>query len=110
MSDKVVLALYDITNGLAKSMSMMIIGHQVDAVYHSSLIVYGRQYYFGGGICWDPPEQTPYGKPIQKIEMGETEIPKQIFEDYLKDLGPKYSAEKYHLIDHNCNNFTDEAC
>lgn len=42
--------------------------------------------------------------------MGNTEIPKEVFEDYLKDLGPKYSAEKYHLIDHNCNNFTDEAC
>ena len=42
MSEKVILALYDITNGMAKSMSMMFIGHQVDAVYHSSLIVYGR--------------------------------------------------------------------
>lgn len=110
MPEKVTLALYDITNGLAKSMSMMFIGQQVDAVYHSSLIVYGRQYYFGGGICWDAPEQTPYGKPIQKIEMGTTEIPKEVFEDYIKDLGPKYTAEKYHLIDHNCNNFTDEAC
>jgi hypothetical protein len=49
---------------MAKSMSMMFIGQQVDAVYHSSLIVFGREYYFGGGICWDPPEQTPYGKPI----------------------------------------------
>lgn len=42
MSEKVTLALYDITNGLARSMSMMIIGQQVDAVYHSSLIVFGR--------------------------------------------------------------------
>lgn len=64
MSEKVTLALYDITNGLAKSMSMMVIGQQVDAVYHSSLIVFGREYYFGGGICFDPPYQTPFGKPI----------------------------------------------
>lgn len=42
MPEKVTLALYDITNGLAKNMSMMFIGHQVDAVYHSSLIAYGR--------------------------------------------------------------------
>lgn len=42
MSQKVTLALYDITNGLAKSMSMMFIGQQVDAVYHSSLVVYGK--------------------------------------------------------------------
>jgi hypothetical protein len=28
----------------------------------------------------------------------------------LNGLGPKYTAEKYHVIDHNCNNFTDDAC
>ena len=110
MGEKVILALYDITNGMAKSMSMMFIGQQVDAVQHSSLIVYGREYYFGGGIVNDPPRQTPFGKPIEEIDMGETEIPKEVFEEYLASLGPKYTAEKYHIIDHNCNNFTDEAC
>lgn len=67
MPEKVILALYDITMGMAKSMSMMFIGQQVDAVYHSALIVYGKEYYFGGGICIDKPEQTPFGKPIEKI-------------------------------------------
>lgn len=42
MPEKVTLALYDITMGMAKGFSMMMIGQQVDAVYHSSLIVYGR--------------------------------------------------------------------
>jgi hypothetical protein len=42
MSEKVTLALYDITNGMAKGLSMMFLGQQVDAVYHSSLIVFGR--------------------------------------------------------------------
>lgn len=64
MSEKVVLALYDITNGMAKSMSMMLLGQQIDAVYHSALVVYGKEYYFGGGICSDAPGQTPFGKPI----------------------------------------------
>ena len=98
MSEKVELAVYDITNGMAKNMSMMFIGQQVDAVFHSALIVYGKEYYFGGGICQDPIQQTPYGKPIEKIEIGSTEIPKEVFDEYLKDLGPKYSAEKYNLI------------
>ena len=70
MGEKVTLALYDLTGGMAKSLSMMFIGQQIDAVYHSSLIVFGKEYYFGGGICHDSPEQTPYGKPIEKIEMG----------------------------------------
>lgn len=42
MSEKVTLALYDITNGMAKGLSMMFIGQQIDAIYHSSLIVYGK--------------------------------------------------------------------
>lgn len=42
MSEQVTLALYDITQGMAKGFSMMMIGQQIDAVYHSSLIVYGR--------------------------------------------------------------------
>jgi hypothetical protein len=64
MPEKVTLSLYDITGGLAKSMSMMFIGKQVDAVYHSSIVVYGKEYYFGGGICEDVPDQTVYGHPI----------------------------------------------
>lgn len=64
MSEKVALGVYDITMGMAKQMSMMFIGQQVDAVYHTSLIVFGKEYYFGGGICMDNPHHTPYGKPI----------------------------------------------
>jgi len=42
MSEKVTLYVYDITMGMAKNMSMMIIGQQIDAVYHTSLGVFGR--------------------------------------------------------------------
>lgn len=76
MSEKVTLLVYDISMGMARSMSMMLIGQQVDAIYHTSVVVFGREYYFGGGICNDAPKQTPYGKPIEEIPLGETEIPK----------------------------------
>jgi hypothetical protein len=59
--------------GMARTMSMMIIGQQVDAVYHTSIVVYGREYYFGGGICNDLPKQTPYGKPLEEVPLGERE-------------------------------------
>lgn len=42
MSEKVILSVYDITMGMAKNMSMAFIGQQVDAVYHTSLVVYGK--------------------------------------------------------------------
>ena len=65
MADKVTLLVYDITMGIAKGMSMMLVGQQIDAVYHTSVIVYGREYFYGGGICNTLPKQTPYGKPIE---------------------------------------------
>lgn len=92
MAEKVTLLVYDISMGMARSMSLMLIGRQVDAIYHTSLVVYGREYYFGGGICNDLPKTTPYGKPLQEIPIGQTEIPKEIFEEYLKDISHKYKA------------------
>ena len=65
MTEKVKLLVYDITQGMAKGMSMMLVGQQIDAIYHTSIIVYGKEYFFGGGICDSQPYHTPYGKPIQ---------------------------------------------
>ena len=109
MAETVSLLVYDITMGMARTMSMMIIGQHVDAVYHTALQVFGKEYYFGGGICIDDAQKTPYGKPLQEIVLGQTEIPRDIFEDYLQDIGHKYTADKYDLINHNCNMFTHEA-
>jgi hypothetical protein len=48
---KVDLYLYDLSNGMARTMSPLLLGKQIDAIYHSGLVVYGIEYYFGGGIC-----------------------------------------------------------
>lgn len=109
MAESVTLLEYDITMGMARTMSMMLIGQQIDAVYHTSIVVYGREYYFGAGIVNDPPKTTPFGKPIREVPLGTTEIPKEVFEDFLKDIAYKYRAETYEIIEHNCNMFTDEA-
>ena len=34
--------LYDLSQGMAKSMSRMIIGKQVDGIWHTGIVVYGR--------------------------------------------------------------------
>lgn len=41
MSESVTLYMYDITGGMAKNLSMAFIGKQIDAVYHTSIVVYG---------------------------------------------------------------------
>lgn len=37
------------------------IGQQVDGIWHTGIVVYGKEYYFGGGISYDPPGRTPFG-------------------------------------------------
>lgn len=109
MAEKVVLHLYDLSQGMAKNMSRQFLGKQIDGIWHTGIVVFGKEFYFGGGICKDPPGQTPYGNPIQKINLGETEIPEDIFLEFLQEINPQFTAEKYDLFENNCNNFTD-AC
>ena len=42
--------------GMAKGMSQMFLGKQIDGVWHTSIVVYGVEYYFGGGICTSYPK------------------------------------------------------
>jgi hypothetical protein len=47
--------VYHINSGMARQMSPFLLGKTIDAVYHSSIIVYGIEYFFGGGICQGTP-------------------------------------------------------
>ena len=105
----VMLFVYDLTNGMAKQFGPMLIGKSVEGVWHTGISVYNTEYFFGGGICQSKPKQSPYGYPVKEIKLGGTFITKELFEDFLKEIKNKYSAETYNLINNNCNHFTD-AC
>lgn len=59
---KVTLHIYDLSQGLAKQMSQAIVGKQIDGIWHTGIVIYGKEFYFGGGISYDAPAQTPFGK------------------------------------------------
>jgi hypothetical protein len=46
----VVLHLYDLSMGMARAMSMAFIGKQIDCIPHTGIVVYGHEYFYGGGI------------------------------------------------------------
>jgi desumoylating isopeptidase 1 len=71
-------------------------------------VVYGIEYYFGAGIHQDQEGETPYGKPVQVVDLGTTHIPKEVFDEYLQEISSQYTPETYNLLTHNCNNFTNE--
>ncbi len=61
MSFEVRLNIYDLSNGMAKQFSRQLVGKQIDGIYHTGIVIYNKEYYFGGGISWDPPGRTPFG-------------------------------------------------
>ena len=76
---------------------------------HTGIVVYGNEYYFGGGIQHTPVGKTPYGKPLKVVELSVTYLPKDVFEEYLlQEISARYTVETYRLLHHNCNNFSNE--
>jgi hypothetical protein len=104
------LYVYDLSQGLARQLSTQFLGKAIEGIWHTGVGVYGKEYYFGGGIQSVPLKQSPYGNPVQVAELGTTQVPQDIFEEYLREIQPRYSQETYSLMKHNCNNFSDEVC
>lgn len=101
--------------------------HFSDAIYHTSIVLGGREYYYGvptsipmiymkqptkahtgQGIQFSIPGRTHHGNPMEKIHLGVTSLNDEIFLEYLDSLKPIYSPEAYDLFQHNCNNFTND--
>jgi thioredoxin len=86
-------------------------GKQFDLIPHTGIEVYGVEYFFGGGVQALPPatvEATFGMKPCEVLPLGSTALPKEVFEDFLKEIAPRFTSETYNLFTHNCNNFSNE--
>jgi hypothetical protein len=106
--EKVVLNIYDLSQGLARQLSASLLGKVIEGIWHTGVVVYGNEYYFGGGIQKTPVGQTPYGRPLKTVGLGYTQLPKEVFEDFLNEISPRYTQATYNVLRHNCNNFSEE--
>mmetsp|Transcript_16328 Transcript_16328/g.16050 ORF Transcript_16328/g.16050 Transcript_16328/m.16050 type:complete len:347 (+) Transcript_16328:191-1231(+) len=55
-----------------------------------------------------PPGSTPFGTPTKKELLGETEIDKELFHEFLGDIKDRFSSLTYNVKTNNCNHFTNE--
>lgn len=104
---EVQLLVYDLSRGLARQMSMGLLGFHLDAIYHTSIQLSGREYVYDGGIVAITPGSSHLGKPMERIPLGTTNLPMDIIDEYLDSLRPIFTVEAYDLFRHNCNNFSD---
>jgi len=112
MSSQVVLAVYDLSMGMAAQMSQAILGKKIDYIPHTGVRVFGYEYFFGGGIQRLPPQvvqSTFQMQPIQLLPLGETSVSEAEFQTFLRSINSRFTEATYDLFEHNCNNFSDEA-
>ncbi|KAG8720697.1 hypothetical protein FRC08_018396, partial [Ceratobasidium sp. 394] len=105
---KVQLYVYDLSGGLAKALSLQMTGKQLDGIWHTSVVVFGKEIFYGQGINTTLPGRSHHGRPLQVIDFGETAIDEETFNEYLSEIREHYTADKYHLLDFNCNSFTND--
>ena len=48
------------------------------------------------------------GQPTKIETMGNTEVPFEVFTEYLHSISSEFVPSKYNLLEHNCNNFSNE--
>ncbi|KZP33435.1 DUF862-domain-containing protein [Athelia psychrophila] len=102
------LYVYDLSNGLARQMSQQLTGRQIDGIWHTSVVVFGKEIFYGQGIDITLPGRSHHGQPHQQFDLGETALDEDTFNEYLAEMREHYTADKYHLLDFNCNSFTND--
>ena len=107
---RVKLVVYDLSRGMATAMSQQIIGQQIEGIWHTGILVFGVEYFFGGGIQAQPEgvfarqNQMP---PVRTLELGLTSKQKSELQTFLMSIHNQFNASTYNLIRNNCNNFSD---
>lgn len=106
------LYIYDLTQGMAAMMSQMLLGRHIDGIWHTAVVVFGREYFFGShGITSCLPGATVLGQPLRKEVIGQTFIPQAVFSDYVRGLAEStFRGTNYNLLHHNCNTFSEDLC
>ncbi len=104
----VLLHVYDLSNGLCAALSTQLLGRHFEAIYHTGVVAFGREWFFGGGVFSDAPGQTHYGTPMRVVPMGTTALDEATFLAFLDGVRPRFRMQDYDLVSHNCNNFSQE--
>lgn len=55
---KVLLYVYDLSGGLARQLSLPLTGKFIEGIWHTSVVVFGREVYYGQGILESRPGTT----------------------------------------------------
>eukprot|EP00601_Ochromonadales_sp_CCMP2298_P014672 CAMPEP_0173233768 /NCGR_PEP_ID=MMETSP1142-20121109/9809_1 /TAXON_ID=483371 /ORGANISM="non described non described, Strain CCMP2298" /LENGTH=172 /DNA_ID=CAMNT_0014163645 /DNA_START=130 /DNA_END=648 /DNA_ORIENTATION=+ len=112
MTHPVQLAVYDLSRGMATAMSQAILGQRIDGIWHTGIVCFSKEYYFGGGVQVSPQGvfARQHQMPAQMMHMGNTSKSEGEIQIFLTSISSRFTQATYDLINHNCNNFANELC
>ncbi|EIE25303.1 DUF862-domain-containing protein [Coccomyxa subellipsoidea C-169] len=84
-------------------------------IFHSGIEVHGVEYAYGGheydmsGVFATNPRDAP-GPVVwrESVVVGETDMDAHEVQEVVQQLGNEYRGNAYHLLERNCNHFSDE--
>lgn len=86
-------------------------------IFHSGVEVYGIEWAYGGheydvsGIFATNPGDAP--GPVtfrERVDIGYTNLSPQEVQDAVQEMGEVYKGNAYHLLQRNCNTFSNDLC
>lgn len=108
---KVSLYLYDLSNGLSESLSATLIGTKLEAIWHSGVVAFGKEYYFSKDTMFDEAGKTGFGKPTKILHLGSTLWHQdELHRHICRELKPIFHRGTYDVVLNNCNHFSDRLC
>ncbi|CAO1617341.1 unnamed protein product [Jaminaea pallidilutea] len=102
------LYVYDLSHGLASQLSMGLLGRHFPGVWHTSIVVHSKEFFFGQGISITQPGGSHHGQPVETINLGNTEIDGETWLALVDDLRQRFTPQAYNLMSFNCNTFSNE--
>ena len=108
MPTAVSVHVYDLSGGLARQMSLAMVGKQVDIIPHTGVVIWGKEIFFGGGICITPAGQAMSLPVCEIIPAGETTKTEADLNAFLAANSHRFTAGTYNLLEWNCNHFSNE--
>ncbi|VDM35454.1 unnamed protein product [Hydatigera taeniaeformis] len=94
--------------GLSKLLSQTLVGKQFDGIWHTSVVVYNREYFFSqGGISCCRPGSVQGAQLVERKLVGKTCFSDEDLKKYIDTLSESlFKPGSYELLKHNCNTFS----
>eukprot|EP01126_Amoeba_proteus_P032960 TRINITY_DN3219_c0_g1_i19.p1 TRINITY_DN3219_c0_g1~~TRINITY_DN3219_c0_g1_i19.p1 ORF type:complete len:301 (-),score=50.60 TRINITY_DN3219_c0_g1_i19:532-1434(-) len=93
--------------GMARQLGQSFLGIPLEGIWHTGVVVFGKEFFYGPDISSSVPGRTPYGVPTKILTLGETALPEDIFTEFLGQISSQFIMNNYDVLEHNCNNFSD---